>query len=37
MLGTAREGQAIDMEPVLREFPLELTSVREYARALAAA
>jgi NADH dehydrogenase len=37
MLGTAREGQAIDMEPVLREFPLELTSVRDYARALAAA
>jgi uncharacterized protein YbjT (DUF2867 family) len=37
MLGTAREGQAIDMEPVLRDFPLGLTSVRDYARALAAA
>jgi NADH dehydrogenase len=36
MLGTAREGQAIDMEPVLRDFPLTLTSVRDYARALAA-
>ena len=36
MLGTAREGQPIDMEPVLWDFPLELTSVRDYARALAA-
>jgi uncharacterized protein YbjT (DUF2867 family) len=36
MLATARDGQPIAMEPVLREFPLELTSVRDYARALAA-
>lgn len=37
MLGTGRDGQAIDMEPILRDFPLELQSVREYARTLAAA
>jgi uncharacterized protein YbjT (DUF2867 family) len=36
MLATAREGMAIDIEPVLRDFPLELTSVRGYARGLAA-
>jgi NADH dehydrogenase len=36
MLGTGREGMAIDMQPVLRDFALELTSVREYARTLAA-
>jgi uncharacterized protein YbjT (DUF2867 family) len=34
MLGTAREGQTIDMAPVLRDFPVELTSVKEYAGAL---
>jgi uncharacterized protein YbjT (DUF2867 family) len=37
MLATAREGQPIAMEPVLRNFPLELTSVSSYARTLAAA
>jgi hypothetical protein len=37
MLGTARGGQAIDMAPVLRDFPLDLISVRDYARALVAA
>jgi NADH dehydrogenase len=37
MLGMAREGQAIDMAPVLRDFPLELTSVGDYAGALARA
>ncbi len=37
MLGTAREGQAIDMAPVLEDFPLELTSVRDYAGSLARA
>jgi uncharacterized protein YbjT (DUF2867 family) len=36
MLGTAREGQAIDMAPVLRDFPIELTSVRDYARGITA-
>jgi uncharacterized protein YbjT (DUF2867 family) len=35
ILGTAREGQPIDMETVLRDFRLDLTSVREYARTLA--
>ena len=35
MLGTAREGQTIDMEPVLRDFPRQLTSVRDFASALA--
>jgi NADH dehydrogenase len=34
MLATAREGAAVDMEPVLRDFRVELTSVRDYARAL---
>jgi len=34
MLVTAREGAAVDMESVLRDFPVELTSVRDYARAL---
>ena len=29
--------KAIDMAPVLRDFPLELTSVRDYAGALARA
>jgi NADH dehydrogenase len=37
MLGTGRDGQAIDMEPVLRDFPLELRSVRDYARSLVVA
>jgi NADH dehydrogenase len=37
MLGTGREGQPIDMDPVLRDFPFELRSVRDYARTLAAA
>jgi len=31
MLGVAR-GDAIDMRPVLEEFPIRLTSVRDYAR-----
>jgi uncharacterized protein YbjT (DUF2867 family) len=34
MLVTAREGAAVDMETVLRDFPVELTSLRDYARAL---
>lgn len=37
MLGTGRDGQVIDMEPVLRDLPLELRSVRDYARSLVAA
>lgn len=37
MLGTAREGQSIDMAHVLARFPLRLTSVSEYAGTLARA
>ena len=35
MLATAREAHAVDMGAVLRDFPIELTSVRDYARATA--
>jgi NADH dehydrogenase len=37
MLATARGSQPIDVEPVWRDHALELTSVRDYARALATA
>lgn len=37
LLGTAQEGQAIEMDSVLQLFPVELTSVRDYAQALVGA
>jgi NADH dehydrogenase len=37
MLAMGTEGQRVDLEPVLRDFPRELRSVRDYARSLVAA
>ena len=37
LLRTAQEGQAIEMDSVLQLFPVELSSVRDYAQALVGA